>query len=148
MATTVNAEAWIPSTVGDTLTGEVVHIDLVRDHPSAPPDGILIVHVRGDDGVTRAAWAWHKVLDSQYRRHRPNIGERISITYQGKAQPKGDGKPYHSYLVEVEGREPEPFSWDRVAAPRGDDPTPPLAAAAQAPDPFTPATSGDDDIPF
>jgi hypothetical protein len=153
MATTTTAEAWIPSEAGDQLSGEVTHIDLVRDHPSAPPSGVLVLHIRGEDGVSRAAWGWHKVLDSQLRRHQPNVGETVTITYGGKAKPKGDGKPYHTYEVEVHGREPEPFSWDRAAAadadPEVDVPvdagqTPAAAASAAAYQP----RGGDDDIPF
>lgn len=69
-------EAWIPD-VGDLLIGKVTeysegstrkygthHIATVRDE---------------DGGKLRAVWLLHKVLEDEFRRYRPQIGERISI---------------------------------------------------------------------
>lgn len=149
MATTTNAEAWIPADAGDHITGDVIHIELVRDHPSAPPSGVLVVHVRDEAGVTHALWGWHKVLDSQLRRHQPNVGERVTVTYGGKAVPKGDGKPYHTYTVEVDGREPTPFSWDRAAADAEPDmATDGTPGAAPGADAYRAQAGADDSIPF
>ena len=50
---------------------------------------MLVLHVRGEDGVTRAAWGWHKVLDSQFATlEEPTAHEHPIVADVGGAPPE------------------------------------------------------------
>ena len=90
-------EAWIPN-VGDLLVGKVIEYS----EGSTKHGSYNIATVRDEDsGKPRAVWLMHKVLEDEFRRHQPKIGERISI----KRHEDGctaTGTKYHRYRVRVD----------------------------------------------
>lgn len=90
-------EAWIPK-VGDLLIGEVTEYS----EGSTKHGSYNIVTVRDEDsGKPRAVWLMHKVLEDEFRRHGPKVGERVSI----KRHEDGcttTGTKYHRYRVRVD----------------------------------------------
>ncbi len=90
-------EAWIPD-VGDLLIGEVVEYS----EGSTRQGTYNIAVIRDEEsGKPHAVWLMHKVLEDEFRRHKPKVGERISI----KRHEDGcttTGTKYHRYRVRVD----------------------------------------------
>ena len=91
-------EAWIPE-VGDLLIGEILEYS---EGSTRQYGSYNIVTVRDEDsGKPRAVWLMHKVLEDEFRRHKPKVGERVSI----KRHEDGcttTGTKYHRYRVRVD----------------------------------------------
>lgn len=151
-------EAWIPD-VGDLLVGDVTdysegstrhgtyHIVTVRDEVSGKP---------------RAVWLMHKVLEDEFRRHQPKIGERVSI----KRHEDGcttTGTRYHRYRVRVDRPAAGAPNFDKFtkaddvapadrAAVESAPGAPSVSAAAETFEDFPEALDDDDDdddgLPF
>ena len=90
-------EAWIPD-VGDLLIGEIT--DYSEGSTKHGTYKIVVIHDEDGD-KPRAVWLVHKVLENEFRKHQPKIGERVSI----KRHEDGctaTGTEYHRYRVRVD----------------------------------------------
>lgn len=92
-----HAEAWIPD-VGDLLVGEVAEYS----EGSTKHGSYHIVTVRDEDsGKTWAVWLLHKILEAEFDRLRPKVGERISIK-RHKDGCTTTGTKYKRYRLRVD----------------------------------------------
>lgn len=108
------AEAWRPTTPGDTLDGTVETIT-AREAGQGP---YPVLTLRRADGTRAAFHAFRKVAQGELGRVRPRVGERIAIRFGGE-KVSAAGNRYYAYHVAAVDR-PEPaFDWDsyRVVAP-------------------------------
>ena len=133
-------EPWKPIE-GDKLIGELVDLSM-RDSEYGDPYPILTVEA--EEGSTldgkpiSGEYAWHgfhAMSRGEVARRRPQIGERVGISYHGKgtAAPGMSAPEKYRLLVDRPKAEQRAFDWDKVAAPVDEEP----ATAAV-----------DDDIPF
>jgi hypothetical protein len=94
-------ESWIPDKAPATLTG------VVRRYEKGTTQGwgdapICVVESLRNPGRLASIWIFHTTLVNAFQRERPAVGEVIMVTYRGKAEPKGDGMPYHDWQLVVD----------------------------------------------
>lgn len=117
------AEGWRPNP-GDEISGKVIDISVGQGSYEPYP----IVTLEDEGGTQMAVHAFHGVLQGELARRRPKIGDELKIRYLGKAEPKGNGNPYHNYRVQG-GTEP-PFNWAAFGGePEQLSSAPPIAPA-------------------
>jgi hypothetical protein len=142
-------EAWKPAE-GDKLMGELADLSM-RESEYGDPYPILTVQteegstMNGKPITGEYAWhAFHTMSRSEVKRRRPQIGERVGISYhgQGVASPGMSAPEKYRLLVDrPKGQEP-PVDWDKIAP---DDAQP---AADEGDSPPTTPKGTDNDIPF
>lgn len=139
--------AWRPDQEGpDTLIGTVVDIQVGSSDYGTYP----IVVIRNDEGVEKAIHGFHSVLQNELKKHRPNIGERVGVKYQGEITPKSGGRPYKGYRVVVEREAGGSFDWGAIDAVEevGGRTIYDTTGAREPVSVTAPEGAGDDDIPF
>lgn len=154
-------EAWRPETPGDQISGVV----LGYSQGMTSYGEKWICNLERNDGTLIAVWLLGGVLQSQFAKMKPRIGETIGVRYLGTVPSKVKGhKPYHDFKVVVVGRsgqdapdffaetpsdeeaEETPFVETEPSAPVADDtPPPPPAPKPSTPEPL-PDTNGRGDL--
>ena len=90
------ATTWTPD-AGDVLCGVVESIhDRYTDYGEQ-----TVANIRCEDtGDLYGVWLSRTVLQAEWDRAEPEVGHRVTITYEGTRQ--GISHAYHAYSVEVE----------------------------------------------
>jgi hypothetical protein len=91
-----------------------------------------IVVLRDLDGRGWSIWLLHSVLQEEFARKRPAIGDLVAVQYCGKVTPQGGGAPYGKFKLMVD-RPDAAIDWGPVESQED----PPVAPAPEV-----------DDIPF
>ena len=117
-------EAW-KAVEGDKLIGELADLDM-RESEYGDPYPILVVDaeegstMNGEPITGEYAWhAFHTMSRNEVKRRRPQIGERVGISYHGKGVAASGMSPPEKYrllLDRAKDQEP-PVDWDKVAGP-------------------------------
>ena len=107
-----SARGWRP-TAGDTLTGTVAHIGAGESEYGRYPV-VTMAADTADPETTEyvAVHAFHSTLRRDLTTHRPAVGDRLTISYKGLVQGKGqreDGSPVEYHLYEVTPEKAENF---------------------------------------
>jgi hypothetical protein len=104
------------------LTGEEPEVHgTIESFDQAPTKygEAVVVNVKVEpDGEVRAVWLTQTVLRSAFARLRPDVGERIAITYEG--QRDGANGAYHDFKVSCPDRPPFKPDWDALGDEDGD----------------------------
>jgi hypothetical protein len=146
-AAETGSDAWIPTTPGERLVGELVDIDIAfseyRD------SNYPLLTVRTDDGAELTVHCFRVVLFNELMKWRPGVGERISIAYRGLGKAKAGMSPPHLYRVRVEGRS-STDARDVYRRLEAREPQPAAQSTAdQAPEPDPSARQSESDpLPF
>jgi hypothetical protein len=100
---TATSEAWIPLAPGDRLTGELIDLDTAWSDFRGSEYPLL--RVRDDEGREWTIHAFRTVLYTEVLKWKPQVGERLTVTYHGPAEKAKAGmSPAEIYRVRVEGR--------------------------------------------
>jgi hypothetical protein len=103
---------WQPKE-GETITGVIVDIDVAEGAYGPYP----VVDVQLDDGQIVSVHAFHDALRSKLKLRGAQVGEKVSITYRGRA---GEGVGTDAYLYDVlVGAEPMRFDFDSLTYTKG-----------------------------
>jgi hypothetical protein len=132
---------WKPA-VGESVTGTVLDIDVRtttwKDVTSEHP--VLLLAADDDTEHVTAVWALHTVMKGELKKHRPQVGERVTITRLQNAEVG-----YFRYRLRVHRDTPRSFDWGGVSNIGSDGPArelPPPAA------PKSPFEDDDEPLPF
>lgn len=125
------AEGWRPE-VGDKVIGTIVELDETDGGFGTYP----VVTILTDEGDEVAVHGFHTVLKNELAKKRPKVGDRIGISYGGKAK----GKSYERYRVILEQDRSE-LDWERIESESQADLERETGTSAR------PETD-DDDVPF
>lgn len=120
--------SWKPQP-GDSITGR---IEDISEHDAGY--GTYPILELATDAGTVSVHCFHDVLKNELARLAPDIGDTLTITYQGKHLEKG----YHRYRVRDGDGVGHGINWSRYGSP-DTQPLKPEPGAGQ---------EGDDDIPF
>jgi hypothetical protein len=103
------ANAWVPRTEGETLTGTLKEITRAySDQRAKNGDGFYpLLHVEQADGKVIAFHAFQTVALNQVRDKQPLPGEKITITYQGEGTAKNGNNAPKIFRIDIEGRDAE-----------------------------------------
>ncbi len=113
-------EAWVPEQAGETIKGTVMGWE--TGTTKFGKQDICIIDT-GEE--VRSVWIMGSVLQNQFERVQPKIGERIGIRYLGKRQNEKGDNEYKDWKVVVSGRLGREKSW-------GDEPIPAAQAQQEA----------------
>ncbi len=102
------APGWKPSESSE-LAGEITEISTRDRGYGAYP----IITILEDDGNKLAFHAMHSVARRELGKLRPEVGERISVVYDGKKTPRSGRGSYHGYTIAMD-RPATPFDWGYV----------------------------------
>ena len=162
-------DSWIATEEGDYIRGEVTDVteawsDQRQGGSWYPLLTVKAMEARGYDPSKIPATGELKVhcfgavIYNEVMRHRPEVGEVITITYKGVGEAKGSKNPPELYVLRVEGRTDQAQrAYNRLDQLEGGGssrpgqpqqqrrPEPPIAASdfEQAP-----LQGADEDIPF
>ena len=89
------------------IKGKIVSVTRSPDFGWGPFPIITLETSEGQQSV----FCMHSVLRRELAERQPQRGDEIEIVYLGMKQPKGNGKPYHSYQV-VGGAEQD-YDWNQ-----------------------------------
>ena len=104
-------ESWKPKP-GDRIVGELVRYDRADAGYGPTWLAVLKVAATAQQGEHLAAvWLSHKVLFEEFKRQRPQIGERVGIRQLSDAE-----KGYKRYAVIVDRNGAGSPDWDKEAA--------------------------------
>ena len=118
------AETWKPQAPGDMLIGTLEGYD----EATTDFGTYRVAHIRDEDGVLRALWLMHSVLQDEWDEAAPEIGERVGVQYHGKRS--GENYDYHMWAAKVDrtdeaaGEEGTATTEDENAATAGGDRAP------------------------
>jgi hypothetical protein len=59
-----------------------------------------VAQIRDENGFLWAVWLSRTVLEAEWRKAAPKVGDRVTICYEGMKQ--GGGHPYHDYSLSAE----------------------------------------------
>ncbi|MCS4198177.1 hypothetical protein [Salinibacter ruber] len=90
------AETWKPQAPGDMLIGTLEGYD----EATTDFGTYRVAHIRDEDGVLRALWLMHSVLQDEWDEAAPEIGERVGVQYHGKRS--GENYDYHMWAAKVD----------------------------------------------
>lgn len=108
-----HANSWIPVEAGDTIMGKVVDVTEAWSDQRQKGSWYPLLRLTAEDatGYNLAqrspefkVHCFGTVLFNEVMRHRPEVGERVRITYRGQGKAKSKGNPPELYTVRVEGR--------------------------------------------
>jgi len=95
---------WIPKTPGEKLTGVLSGLDIGWSDYQGGEYPIMRITV--DTGEERPVHGFSTVLKGEILKHKPKIGEYLTVTYLGLAAKAKPGmNPAKLYRIYVEGRE-------------------------------------------
>ena len=94
---------WRPEP-GDTVAGEVVDADRIE----GTYEPYIVLSIATIGGEVTEVHCFHQTLARQLKKHSVQVGDRISITYVGRA---GDD-PKDAYIYRVVGGRPPVIDWD------------------------------------
>jgi hypothetical protein len=134
-------KAWKPAP-GESVTGTILDIDTrqttwkdqVSNHP------VLLLAEDGVEDSVTAVWCFHTVLRNELKKHRPAIGERLTITRLATSE-----KGYFRYRVRPHRDTPRTFDWGGISDIGSDGP------ARELQPPAAPKSAFEDDpdgMPF
>jgi hypothetical protein len=104
------AQSWRPQ-VGDKLVGTITSIGTRASQFGDEP--YPVVTVRTDSGEEYRVFAYHSVLKAELAEQRPQVGDRIGISYLGKPE----GRKWEAYKVVLQRQAPQQeLDWNTVAA--------------------------------
>jgi hypothetical protein len=102
MSEIIDMGAWMPTEVGQELTGEVTDIDTAwSDYKNAEYPLLTIVD---DEGGEWKLHAFRTVLLREVMKWKPQVGERVTVRYAGQGKVKAGLNAPEIYRVRVEGR--------------------------------------------
>jgi hypothetical protein len=125
------AAGWKPKQ-GDRVEGRIVSLDTRQGEYEPYP----VVTVESEDGTATAIHAFHDVLRGELAKRRPQVGDRLIVTYFGR-KTGNSGTSYNAYAVETPDRPPPPFRWDAFGE-----------ADSEQESADEPESEADDDVPF
>lgn len=99
------------------LVGELVRVD--EGHTSYGPKKIAVL--RTVDGELFGVWLLHAVLQQEFARQRPRIGELIAVRYVGHV-PGRDGQPGYEKFRLVVDRQDAGADWSALTTDAGVSP--------------------------
>lgn len=139
---------WIPVEKGDWIDGKVIEViqawSNVRQGGTYYPLLTIEGEAKGYGKCSLQVHAFGAVLYNELDRHRPEVGERVIITYQGEGKVKRAGrKPAQLYRVRCPDRKDEGArAYDQIFGAR--NPT----QVEQVEQTELPTADEDGDIPF
>jgi hypothetical protein len=142
-------EAWRPTTKGETLSGELIELDMrASDYGEPYP----VLTVLDGAGIERSWHAFHGYARGLVARKRPQIGDYVVICFHGvgEAAKVGMNPPVRWNLV-VHRAAPVPIDWTAVAGSADDEPDSELVQVSTdvaAPSSSSGPTGPSDEIPF
>lgn len=104
-------DSWIPVEAGDSIYGDLIDVadgwSEQRQGGSAYPIlTIKVIQASGyQEGETLMVHAFGTILYNEVRRHLPEVGERVTITYRGPGKAKTGRSAPELYKLTVEGRQ-------------------------------------------
>jgi hypothetical protein len=101
-AAETGSNAWIPTTPGAQLVGELTDIDTVWSDYRESEYPLLTI--RDDAGDEWMAHCFRTVLYREILKWKPEVGERVTVTYRGPGKAKSGMSPAEIYRVQVQGR--------------------------------------------
>jgi hypothetical protein len=109
-------ESWTPD-VGDIITGELVEYS--KGHTDYGGFHIAVIegtwYKDGEEYPGRfSVWLSHTVLIQEFKKHRPEPGEKLGV----KRLPDDQEKEYKRYKVKVDRDAPEVPTFEEGPAPR------------------------------
>lgn len=128
------AAGWKPK-AGDRVEGRITSLDI--RHGEYEPYPIVTI-TNGEEAV--AIHAFHTVLKNELSKRRPQIGDRLIVTYHGM-RATNSGSKYHAYALETPDRPPPPFKWGAFSGADAYEEEP-------DPEPDEPEAEDDEDPPF
>ena len=95
-----SARGWRPAD-GETIVGTVAHIGARESEYGKYPVVTLAADTDDPDTVKYVAVnAFHTLLKSALYEIKPQVGDRLAVTYHGTITPEKPGaNPYHSYTT-------------------------------------------------
>lgn len=135
------ANAWVPRTDGETLTGELVEITRAwsdwRAKSGSEGDGWYpLLYIKLESGQVTMFHAFQTVAYNQVRTKQPLPGETVIVTYQGEGEGKNGNNPPKLFRIDIEGRNPQTAARNTYAQLFGRDevnePDPPTEAERAA----------------
>ncbi|MCS4054103.1 hypothetical protein [Salinibacter ruber] len=93
------AETWKPQAPGDMLVGTLEGYDQATTDFGT----YRVAHIRDEEGVLRALWLMHSVLQDEWDEATPEVGERVGVQYHGKRS--GESYDYHMWAAKVDRSE-------------------------------------------
>jgi hypothetical protein len=109
-----SARGWRPAP-GESVVGTVAHIGKRESEYGTYPVVTLAADSEDDPEAVSyvAVNAFHSILKNQLFEIKPQVGDRIAVTYHGKIEPsKAGANPYHSYTVINPDAEVEDVAFD------------------------------------
>jgi hypothetical protein len=106
---------------GDVFTGVFNHLERGEtDYGTCwiavftdPDVGGMLEPPEIPEGGTASLWLFHEALLSQFKKLRPEKGERIAVKRLGKRRG-GNDRDYVNYSVVSENQQAGAFTWDEV----------------------------------
>lgn len=123
---------WTAENVGDSIAGDILTIRIGQDFNKQPVPELVIRTAEGDDVAVTAGQVVLKRLLAEIR---PQVGEKIGITYTGAGEAKPGKAPAKLFTVQVRGTDGQLRQAPAAAAPAPAAPVaPPVTTqAATAP---------------
>lgn len=113
---TVNAD--LDAEPGTTIVGTIEGFDT---GPSVFGKDIVIATLRLEDDEVVSLWLSATVLLSSFARLKPQVGERVTVTYLGLRE--GAASTYKAYRVGAPDRPPFQPDWDSIGDPDDEEGT-------------------------
>jgi hypothetical protein len=141
------AAGWRPKK-GDRLEGVITELDIRYGEYEPYP---IVVLDTGEGGAV-AFHGFHTMAKKELAKRRPQIGDRIAITFHGKKRMR-NGQEFAAYVIETPDRPPPPFKWGAFAGGEDAYEEEPLDEPDPGqPQPDTEGLTGEDsedeDLPF
>ena len=108
------APAWRPA-AGEQIAGEIGELSSHVDY-NGDPYAVVTINAGPEKGE-QAVHAFHAVLARELRKLRPEVGEKIAISYGGQKLAKDKRTKFHAYKVAMPDRPPRVLDWDKFGAP-------------------------------
>lgn len=121
-------QPWVAENPDDEIAGELLRYE--RGNTRSYGEKWIAV-LRTPEGEERSVWLLHTVLNNQFARLKPKVGELVLIRYQGKREGAG-GSTYDDYRVEIDRGEDMAPDWSELGADGDGDVTADVRAAASA----------------
>lgn len=149
-------DSWIAVNPGDELIGKLVDVTEAwsdqRNNGSFYP--LLTIEADEATGYDEPGelkvHCFGAVLYNEVMRHRPEVGERVKITYKGTGEAKRKGyNPPEIYSLRVEGRtDNAQRTYDRIDGAQDESVRARQEELPQSDIPANVGAGADDDIPF
>jgi hypothetical protein len=136
------AETWKPQAPGDMLIGTLEGYDQATTDFGT----YRVAHIRDEDGVLRALWLMHSVLQDEWEEAAPDgepqVGDRVGVQYHGKRS--GENYDYHMWAAKVDRSEDTPQTSDEEGTATTEDENAATAGGDRAPKDSSPDFDGSD----